>query len=281
ADQIFEALMGYRGVFSTRIAYITDAEGTYELQVADADGQNPLGVLSAQEPIISPAWSPDGSELAYVSFENGRPGIYIQELATGRRERVVGFPGINGAPAWSPDGQRLAVTLSKDGDPEIYIYERATGGLHRITNHYAIDTEAAWAPDGRSLLFTSDRSGGPQIYQVPTSGGTPRRITFDAGNYNARASFSPDGGSVTFVTRSDRGYHIAVLELASGKHRVLTDGRLDESPSFAPNGKSIIYTTTQSGREMLATVSVDGRIRQQLAVEQVRVREPAWSPFLN
>lgn len=282
ADRVFEALTGIRGVFGTRIAYITDTNGVYELAVADADGYQPIGVLTSREPMLSPAWSPNGEYLAYVAFDKGRPAIFEQELATGQRRKLASFPGINGAPAWSPDGQRLALTLSKDGNPEIYIYERSTGALRRITNNGAIDTEASWAPDARSLYFTSDRSGGPQVYRQSTNGsGEAERVTFDLGKYNARPRVSPDGSLLAFVTRSASGYNIAVRDLNTGVNRVLTDGSLDESPSFAPNGKLIIYTTTRGNKEMLAAVSVDGKIKQNLAVQRARVREPGWSPFFN
>ncbi|MGD2083478.1 MAG: Tol-Pal system beta propeller repeat protein TolB [Chromatiales bacterium] len=283
ADIVYEALTGEPGAFATRIAYVTSVrdaggEAQVSLQVSDADGYNAQTIVSSAEPLMSPAWSPDGERIAYVSFERGRPAIYVQEVLTGRREQVSAYEGINGAPAWSPDGRRLALTLSKDGNADVYVLDLASGRLRALTRHYAIDTEPAWAPDGRSLVFTSDRGGGPQIYRVSADGGQAERLTFE-GSYNARASFSPDGESLALVTRVNGDFRIGLMDLETGAIRVLTEGRLDESPSFAPNGSMIIYATKVNGTGELAAVSVDGRVRQRLAQRAGDVREPDWSPF--
>ena len=277
ADRIYEAITGVRGIFSTRVAYVTAQGERYELQVADADGYNPITILRATEPVLSPTWSPDGRYLAYTAFAGRTPALYRQELATGLRERLGTFPGINGAPAFSPDGTRLAVVLSKDGNPEIYVLTLADKSVRRLTQHYAIDTEPAWSPDGRYVYFTSDRAGGPQVYRVPASGGQAQRLSFE-GNYNARPRPSPDGSKIA-VVHGGGGYRIAVMDLKAGRLDILTDGPLDESPSFAPNGQMLIYTRRAGSAEELATVSVDGRVRQRVAVPQAKVREPAWSPF--
>ena len=284
ADQIYEKILGVRGAFWTRIAYVT-ATGVapniqYALMVADADGFNPQTVVRSREPLLSPAWSPDGRRLAYNSFERGNSTIYIQELTTGAREVVASFRGINGAPNFSPDGRRLALTLSRTGNPEIYVMDLATKALTQITQHFSIDTEPVWTPDGRSLVFTSDRAGKPQLYQVPATGGEAQRLTFE-GDYNAKASVSFDGKKIAMAQGVRNVYRIAVMDrsLAQARWQTLSPGNLDESPSFAPNASMLLYATKEGGRGVLYAVSADGRVRQRLVNTDGDVREPAWSPY--
>lgn len=283
SDVIFQRITGIPGVFSTHIAYVTSLfddknKPLYKLQVADYDGANPISIAQSKEPIMSPAWSPDGQKIAYVSFENKVSEIFIQTLKTGERRSVAKYKGINGSPAWSPDGKRLAITLSKDGNSDIYILTLADLSLRKLTRSWAIDTEAAWSPDGWQILFTSDRGRRPQIYIMPSNGqGSAKRLTFD-GSYNARGAFSADGKSIIMVQGVQGNYRIAVLDLATGANNVLTDGPLDESPSFSPNGRAIIYARRKGGNEVLSTVRLDGQAKFDLQHTTGKVREPAWAP---
>jgi TolB protein len=277
ADVIYEKLTGSRGIFGTRIAYIQKRGKVFELKVADADGANPRTVVRSIEPLISPRFSPDGGRLAYVSFEDKKPVVYVQNLADGSRRAVAAFKGSNSAPAWSPDGRRLAVTLTRDDNSQIYMIGADGSGASRLIQGNAIDTEPVFSPDGKWIYFTSDRGGNPQIYRVASGGGEVKRVTFD-GSYNVSPAISPDGKLLAYVQRDGGRFQVALMELESGQSRVLTDTAHDESPSFAPNGQMILYATVLGGKGILGTVSVDGKVRARLSEEGADAREPAWGP---
>jgi TolB protein len=284
ADAIYEKIMGIPGAFWTRIAYVT-ATGRgnntrYALMVADSDGYNPQTIVRSAEPLLSPAWSPDGNRLAYVSFEGGNSAIFIQNIVTGAREKVSSFRGINGAPSFSPDGSRLALALSRSGNPEIYVMDIASRQLRQLTNTSSIDTEPTWSADGSTIYFTSDRGGRPQIYQVPAAGGSATRVTFQ-GNYNATPTVSFDGKKIAVAQGSGNTYRIAMMDSSLGSPRwsSLSPGSLDESPSFAPNASMLLYAAREGGRGVLYAVSADGRVRQRLVLADGDVREPSWSPY--
>jgi TolB protein len=278
ADFIHEKLTGQKGVFSTRIAYVTRMGKRYTLNIADADGEGGQIALNSAEPIISPAWSPDGRELAYVSFETQKAVVYVQEVASGKRRAVANFRGSNSAPAWSPDGQTLAVTLSRDGGSQIYLMGRNGDNVRRLTQSIGIDTEPVFSPDGRSIYFVSDRSGGPQVYRILAAGGAAERITF-AGSYNISPTISPDGRTLAYVSRESNAFRLYVQDLTGGTPMSVSDTSDDESPSFAPNSRSIIYASRAQGRDVLLTTSLDGKIKSRLVSSLADVREPVWGPY--
>jgi TolB protein len=278
ADFVYEKLTGEKGIFSTRIAYVTKAGSRYTLWVADADGENAQAALASPEPIISPRWSSNGQQLAYVSFESRKPVVYVHTVANGQRRLVANFRGSNSAPGWAPDGATLAVTLSVDGGSQLYTIASSGGEPHRLTQSNSIDTEPVYSADGGTIYFTSDRGGSPQIYKMGASGGNPSRVTF-TGNYNISPSISPDGRWLAYISRVGGAFKLHVMELASGNVQAITDTGADERPSFAPNSKMIVYATKLQGKEALMTTTLDGKIKARLAGQAGDIREPDWGPF--
>lgn len=278
ADSIYQNLTGERGIFATRIAYVTKAGNRYALHVTDADGEGGQIALASPDPIISPAWAPSGKELAYVSFESQKAVVWVQDIASGQRRMIANFRGSNSAPAWSPDGRELALTLSRDAVAQIYLISREGGTPRRLTNSPAIDTEPTFTPDGRQIYFVSDRGGGPQIYRMASSGGGAERVSF-SGNYNVSPAISPDGRTLAYITRQGGAFKVMVQELGGGTPLAITDTSDDESPSFAPNGRLLVYTSRTQGRDVLMTTTLDGKIKSRLLTTGADMREPAWGPF--
>ena len=280
ADDIYEKLIGVRGAFATRIAYVTKVGNEYRLEIADSDGEGTHIALRSNEPIISPAWSPDGAKVAYVSFENKKPVVYVQDLVTRQRAVVANHKGSNSAPAWSPDGSKLAVALSRGGLTQIYLVNPDGSALRQLTNTNGIATEPQFSADGQHVYFTSDRTGGPQIYRMSTTGGEAQRVTFN-GSYNISPRVSPDGKALAYISRRDGRFQLYVLDLTNSQEQRLSDTVKDESPSFSPNGKYIMYATESGRRGTLAVVSVDGRVKHRLTTQAGDIREPTWGPFMK